>query len=89
MQTVNRIMESCNLSESDARQEFVSAYKGFKIEQTANGFILWGKKLFEPLDTIYAKEKTLAGCKRMARVFLSLYNLKTWPVLFADRIVKH
>ena len=62
-------------------------YKGFKIESGTNGCRLWGKKFFEPLDTVYANG-SLKDCKKMANTFLRLYNLKTWPVLFPDVITK-
>ena len=63
-------------------------YKGFKIESCNNRFFLWGKKLFEPLDMIYSNG-TLKECKSMANTYLSLYNLKAWPVLFPDKITKY
>ena len=62
-------------------------YKGFKIEYTRSfGYYLWGKSLFNPVDMIYGRSDTLADSKATARNYLKVHGLKTWPVLFPDRI---
>lgn len=63
-------------------------YKGFKIEKTKNGYILWAKSVFNPVDLDWEHGKTLADVKKKANRWLRITKQKSWPVLFSDRIVK-
>lgn len=68
--------------------DFVT-YKGFKIEETRQGFILWGKSLFNPIDISFSLPQPLENCKKTARGLLKMARIKEWPTLFNDRICKN
>ena len=65
--------------------DFIS-YKGFKIQQTSHGFVLWAKSLFNPVDLAWDNGKTLSDVKKKANRWLRITKQKSWPELYPDRI---